>query len=252
MALIGRSTGATSNILRVKLLDSSVTTGAGLTGLTSASSGLRISTISDQEATATAYTVAGSTIETITTLGTYAAPTATKCRFKEVDATNHPGVYEIHLADARFSVSGTTQLLVSISGATNLAQCDFVIDQKPAANVSHFGGVALSASGGRPEVNATHINGNSTAAVNLAISAGLMIPGTVDGTGTNSTTQIETTVTSEATANHFVGRAFFFRDGALAYQAAKITAYSFTGGRGRFTVEQMTDTPAGGDAFLII
>lgn len=125
--LLTRTNGATSVILRVKLLDSSVTTGAGLTGLTSASSGLIISTIADVEATATTYTVGGSTIESITTLGTYAAPTATKCRFKEVDATNHKGVYEIQLADARFAVSGARSLLVSVLGATNLAQCDFVV-----------------------------------------------------------------------------------------------------------------------------
>lgn len=125
--LLSRIRGSAGVILRVKLLDSSVQTGAGLTGLTSASSGLKISTIADVEATATAYTVAGSTIESITTLGTYAAPTATKCRFKEVDATNHKGVYEIHLADARYAVSGARSLLVSISGATNLAECDFVV-----------------------------------------------------------------------------------------------------------------------------
>ena len=106
--------GATSNILRVFLQDSAVTTGAGKTGLTNASSGLIISTIADLEATATTYTSAASNVETITTLGTFAAPTAGKCRFKEVDATNFPGVYEIQIADARFNVSNSTQLLVSI------------------------------------------------------------------------------------------------------------------------------------------
>lgn len=119
--------GQTSPVLRVKLLNSSSTTGSGLTGLTSASSGLIISTAADNEATATVYTVSGSTIETITTLGTYAAPTATKCRFKEFDATNNPGVYELQFADARFAVAGAKSLLVSISGATNLAQADFVV-----------------------------------------------------------------------------------------------------------------------------
>jgi hypothetical protein len=125
--LIGYKRGQGSIVLRVKILNSSVSTGAGLTGLTSASSGLIISTIADNESTATAYTVAGSTIEGITTLGTYAAPTATKCRFKEVDATNHKGVYEIQLADARYAVSSAKSLLVSISGATNAAETDVVI-----------------------------------------------------------------------------------------------------------------------------
>lgn len=125
--LISYVRGQTSIVLRIKILNSSVSTGAGLTGLTSASSGLIISTIANNEATATTYTVAGSTIETITTLGTYAAPTATKCRFKEVDATNHPGVYEIQIADARFAVASAKSLLVSVLGATNAAQCDALI-----------------------------------------------------------------------------------------------------------------------------
>jgi hypothetical protein len=106
--------GATSNIMRVFLQDSTSTTGAGKTGLLFSTTGLIIATITDNEATATAYTVTGSTIENITTLGTFAAPTATKCRFKEVDATNFPGVYEIHIADARYAVSNSTQLLVSV------------------------------------------------------------------------------------------------------------------------------------------
>lgn len=118
--------GQTSVVLRVKMLDSTVSTGAGKTGLTNATSGLIISTIADNEATATTYT-GGSTVQTITTLGTYAAPSASNCRFKEVDATNHPGIYEIQLADARFAVSNAKSLVVSWSGATGLAQGDLHI-----------------------------------------------------------------------------------------------------------------------------
>lgn len=113
---------ADSNIIRMKLLDS--TTNNGKTGLTFSSSGLKIGTIADNEATTTAYTAGGSTTETITTLGTYAAPTATKARFKEVDATNHPGIYEIQLANARFSVASSTNLLVSVSGVTGVLDSD--------------------------------------------------------------------------------------------------------------------------------
>lgn len=119
--------GQGSIVLRAKLLDSSSTTGAGLAGLTSASTGLIVGTIVDNEATSTAYTVAGSTIETITTLGTYAAPTATKCRFKEVDATNHKGLYEFQFADARFAVASAKSILISVAGATNLQQADFLV-----------------------------------------------------------------------------------------------------------------------------
>ena len=125
--LIDYHLGQTSIILRIKILDSSVSTGAGLTGLTFSSSGLIIAAIADNEASTTAYTAAGSTIETITTLGTFATPTATKCRFKEVDSTNHPGVYEIQLDNARYAVSSAKSLLVSIGGATNAAQTDACI-----------------------------------------------------------------------------------------------------------------------------
>lgn len=132
--LISFKRGQGSIILRVKIRNSSVSTGAGLTGLTSASSGLKISTIADNEATPTVYSVASSTIETITTLGTYAAPTATKCRFKEVGA-DHPGIYEIQIADARFAVAGAKSLMVSISGATNAAECDALV---PLVDVDPF------------------------------------------------------------------------------------------------------------------
>ena len=125
--LISYKRGQGSIILRCKIRDSSVSTGAGLTGLAYNSTGLRVSTIADNEASATVYTVAGSTLETITTLGTYAAPTATKARIKQVDATNHPGIYELHIDDSRFSASNAKSLLVSISGATNAAECYFVV-----------------------------------------------------------------------------------------------------------------------------
>lgn len=119
--------GQGSVILRVNLFDSSSSTGAGLPGLTSASAGLIISTIADSEAVTTNYTQSGALIDGITTLGTYAAPTATHCRFKEVDAANQPGLYEIQLADARYAVSGAKSLIVGWLGAANLAQGKVVI-----------------------------------------------------------------------------------------------------------------------------
>jgi hypothetical protein len=125
VSLISYKRGQGSIVLRVKILDSAASTGAGKTGLTNASSGLVVSTIADNEASATVYT--GGNLETISTLGTFAAPTAGKCRFKEVDSTNHKGVYEIQIADARYAVSSAKSLLVSISGASGAAETDVVI-----------------------------------------------------------------------------------------------------------------------------
>ncbi len=120
-----RKHSSTSNLIRFTLKNSS--TGVGLTGLSSASSGLIISTICDNEATATVYTVAASNVETITTLGTFAAPTASKCRFKEVEGTNHKGLYEFQFADARFSVASSKRLVISVTGATSLLDADYEI-----------------------------------------------------------------------------------------------------------------------------
>jgi hypothetical protein len=87
------------------------------TGLTSSSAGLIISTICDNEATATVYTQAAGNIETISAIGTYAAPSSGKIRFAEVDATNHPGLYEIQIADARLNVTNSRTLVITCSGA---------------------------------------------------------------------------------------------------------------------------------------
>jgi hypothetical protein len=115
-----------SRCLRVFLQSSG--DGTPLTDLTFATAGLIISTIADNEASPTVYKVdTDGNVETITTLGTYAAPTASKCRFKEVSKANHPGVYEIQLADARFSVASSKSLLVTVSGYSTLAVCNKLI-----------------------------------------------------------------------------------------------------------------------------
>ena len=180
--LVGFTRGQGNIILRVKLKDT--TTGLGKTGLTSASSGLKIAIAADNEATATAYTVAGSTIESITTLGTYAAPTATKCRFKEFDATNKPGIYEIQIADARFAVSSSKYVTITISGVSGVFDCDVCI---PLTDVNPYdavrmgmtalpnvasgsagaiptvgtGTAQINLSGGRADANVTYFGGSA-------------------------------------------------------------------------------------------
>lgn len=171
-------------MLRVKLRQD--TTGAnpgnGKTGLTSSSTGLIISTAADNEATATAYTAAGSTIESITTLGTYAAPTGTKCRFKEYDATNHKGIYEIQIADARFAVSSAKSMLISISGVSGVSDCDVTIplrsfDQYDGVrgNLTAFPNVASGSAGSLPTTG--------TGANQLSVSSGQVILQSGTGAG---------------------------------------------------------------------
>ena len=177
--LISVTHSQTSVIIRCKIRDSSVSTGAGKTGLLFSSSGMIISTIADNEASPTVYSVASSNVQAITsapaasaesgTLGTYAAPTSSKCRFEEVNATNHKGIYELHFANARFSVSGAKSLLVSIAGASDAAECDFVVPL------------------GLP-VDSTAINNDATAAAALALFCQSQHYGTAQAGGTNTIT----------------------------------------------------------------
>ena len=98
--------GSTSVMVRVFIQDNSVTTGAGLTGLTNASTNLNIATMRELDTAATVYS--GANIEAQTTVGTYQAPsTSAKIRFKEVDATNFPGEYELQFHNSAAGAFGT-------------------------------------------------------------------------------------------------------------------------------------------------
>jgi hypothetical protein len=147
-----RTFGSSSNWFRAKLRSSS--TGAGLTGLSSSSTGLILSVQADVEATPTVYTVAGSTIESITTLGTFVAPTSTKIRFKEVDSTNSKGDYEFQIADARFNVANSRTLKVNWTGATGLLDSGFEIQ---------LGGFQIDSV--TPNINLVAINGGNASSV---------------------------------------------------------------------------------------
>lgn len=229
--------GITSLILRVKILDTAVTTGAGKTGLSHSSSGLIISTIADNEATATAYTQVASNVETITTLGTFAAPTSGKCRFKEVDATNHPGIYEIHIANARWAVSNARSVIVSISGVSGAAQVDAEIQLDPVpANVERFGDATGTFAGGRPEVNVTHAAGtawNSGAITDAALAA-------------SAVTEIQSGLATAAAldaVDNFVDTEV----AAIKSVTDKLdTALELDGSVYRYTVNALEQAPAGG------
>lgn len=95
----------------------------------------------------------------------------------------------------------------------------------------------------------------ATAAARLALSAGVMVPGTVD-TATNShtptTTEFQADDITEATADHFNGRVVIFTSGVLINQATDITDYVAVGGIGQFTVTALTEAPSNNDTFIVI
>ena len=97
-----------SKIVNVRIENSSVTTGAGLTGLAYNSASLSAYYIRPGA-------LASASISLVTaTVGTYVSG-----GFVEVDATNLPGVYQFSIPNACLK-SGAEQCLILLHGATNM------------------------------------------------------------------------------------------------------------------------------------
>lgn len=97
-------------------------------------------------------------------------------------------------------------------------------------------------------VNVGSINGSSTAAAQLALSAATIVNGAATAT-TLSTTQMSTNLTN-ATNDHYKGRVLIWTSGTLQNQAAAITAYNGTSKTLTFTTT--TGAPSNGDTFIIV
>jgi hypothetical protein len=125
--LISYKRGQSGITLRVKILDATKSDGSGIVGLGANATGLTISTIADNESIPIKYQAVSGEIEAIATLGVYQAPSSGKCRFGEVHASFHKGIYEIQIAEARFAVPNSKSVLISISGAANAVESDALI-----------------------------------------------------------------------------------------------------------------------------
>lgn len=104
--------GATDQTIDIFVNDSSLTTGGGLTGLVFNSAGLTCYYRKGATGSATALTLA-----TLATIGTAHADGG----FKEVDATNMPGVYRLDLSDTIVAAAG--MVTIYLRGATNMVPC---------------------------------------------------------------------------------------------------------------------------------
>lgn len=236
------SNGSTSIILRFVVLKDD---GTKYTGLDHTTSGLIISTIASNESTATAYSVAASKLETISTLGTYAAPSATKARFKAVDATNHPGMYELHLADARWSVANSKGLYISVSGATEIGPVDMYIQhQALPANVETLTSSAVDS------IDLGLTSGQLTA---LGLLLDQVDTGTVATDAGNNASSFKTNMTSANGYESKVGQVLFFGSAAHADNVrvpARIETHNLT--TGFVTVDRsLPAVPENGNPFSI-
>lgn len=87
----------------------------------------------------------------------------------------------------------------------------------------------------------------------MADPAATIVRGTVDNTAfTPTTTSLEADDITEATADHYNGRVIIFTSGALQNQVTNINDYELSGGRGKFTYDQLTEAPGNNDTFVIV
>ena len=124
MAKVTLKAGTTSYIAQVFVLDTSKTDGSGLTGLTNASSGLTAYYHRDTDTTATAISLVTMTVGTFTSSG-----------FKEIDATNMPGWYQLCPPNAALA-SGAKSVGIHLKGATNMAALPLEIELTAVDNQS--------------------------------------------------------------------------------------------------------------------
>jgi len=159
---------------------------------------------------------------------------------------------------------GQVRTIIDYVGSTKVAEVDRAWTVNPASGTRYSikatadpGAVlALLPSAlvsGRMDSNMSAINDVNAAAVRLALSAGQMIPGTVDNTAfTATTTILESDDITEDTADNFNGRNILWTSGIMIASMTDITDYALTGGRGRFTVSTMPETPGDDDTFIVI
>lgn len=149
MAKLAVKPDTTSVTVYLFIQNSSVTTGAGLTGLVFNSASL-VAYYVRPLGSATAITLATQTVTGAFSSG----------GFVEVDATNMPGIYRLDLPDA-VCATGVRSAAVMLKGATNMAPVTLEIDLNAQVNVEQFGGTNGTFAAGRPEVNTSHAAGTA-------------------------------------------------------------------------------------------
>jgi len=154
----------------------------------------------------------------------------------------------------------STQISGSSAAADSLEAAMDTSNNLIAANVERINDSATSASNlsdytdgtSNQPVDVTKISGDATAADRLEAMMDACELFDVDNTAfTPTTTAFETTAT-EATTDHYKDRIVLFVTGALAGQQKACTAYALSGGRGKFTVDALTEAPGNGDRFILV
>jgi len=253
--LLQRLNGSQNHRIPIWLADGTSTGGGGKTGLSGASPGLIIAARAEGQATPTVYTAAAGTIDPIATIGTYVAPTAGKCRFGQVDATNEPGSYELQLANSLFSIGGASWLKITVqSAASNVPVQQFLYDLQPQVDVRSFGGQPGVFNSGIPSVDVSTLGGSATALAALVAELGARGVGTITNTSFAPTTSAFEVTEFQDLENDpvYVYRGIVVLSGINVRRVTTVlTDQVGTSGR-RLTVVALPDSFANGDKILVL
>ena len=214
--------GTASKIVYLFIQDSTSTSGAGLTGLSHATSGIQAHYIreggSATQIGTTGNLAAG--VGPYPPLGSYFSGL-----LREVSSVGMPGVYEFGVPNAVIA-AGAGSVVLMLHGAANMVPVLIEIElDKIDYRSSSYAKLEASAS--------TIVQGNPVA-------------------GTLSFTEMTTDLT-ETTDDHYNGRVLIFTSGVLAGQATDITDYD--GASKKLTFTALSDQPATGGqltSFVIV
>jgi len=246
--------GKTSFILPVAIKDTSSTTGAYKTGLTNGSVTIAYSRPDQGNAGATAVTLSSGTRGTWSSGG-----------FAEKDSTNDKGLYEFGVPNAALAAGADwVEFSVQDAGSNNVAPQKILVLLSDAIRgvgaPTALPNAAAGANGGLPALdsnlrvasNLSAVNGDATAAANLAKTTRAIGRGTVGASATTTSIPTSALTPSDSVASQFKGKIITFdadtTTPALRSQSTDITA---TNGSGTLTVTALTTAPASGDTFSI-
>lgn len=186
MAKLSILAGATSQSVNVFIQNSSVTTGAGLTGLVFNTSNL-----------IAYYSFAGTNAaSTQISLVTLAAVNSafSSGGFKEIDATNMPGLYRLDVPNAAIAGAKGRSVVVMLTGAANMAPCVLEIELTAVDNQSAAFGLSLA--------KTTNITGFNDIAATAIVSSGAITTSS-GAVSSVTTTTTATNLTNAPTAGDF-------------------------------------------------
>jgi energy-coupling factor transporter ATP-binding protein EcfA2 len=192
--------GSTSRSVAVFIGDSRSGTGAGLTGLVHNSAGLVAYYKADTAATATAISLVTATVGTFTSGG-----------FKEIDATNQPGWYELGIPNAALSAGKI--VTITLHGAANMVPASVTVelDQVDYQDGVRAGLTALP---------------NAVFGATGGFGPGIVRAGTAQSGSTSSTLKLD--AGASATADLYKGAFVLLTGGTGAGQARLATLYNGT------------------------